>query len=301
MLFRSDFVPKTFGNNELRHTIAKALELKTLEHEKERRSSQLKTHLHFDRIIGNSTGMQAIYKRIEQINPTKESGTGKGLIARTIHENSDRKDQPFVVVNCGGIPDTLMENEFFGHVKGSFTGATGDKKGLFEAANKGTIFLDEIGELSTFRQVKPLRAVQETKFKPIGDTREIDVDVRIISATNKKLGKDISKLPSYAIDFLNKYSFIGNIRELENLIERSVALSSTNIILPESLTISTHKHRRWIEGVQTDRFDLDDILAKIESSYQEKAMELAGGNKKKAVNYLSLSMRSMRYRLDKAT
>lgn len=312
-----DFVPKTFGNNELRHTIAKALELKTLEHEKERRSSELETHLHFDRIIGNSTGMQAIYKRIEQISPTKtnvlvtgENGTGKELIARTIHENSDRKDQPFVVVNCGGIPETLMEREFFGHVKGSFTGATGDKKGLFEAANKGTIFLDETGELSTFLQVKLLRAVQETKFKPIGDTREIDMDVWIISATNKKLGKDISKLSSYAIDFLNKYSFIGNVRELENLIERSVALSSTNIILPESLTISTHKRRRWIEGVQTNRFDLedvsagvdlDDILAKIESSYQEKAMELAGGNKKKAAYYLNLSMRSMRYRLDKAT
>lgn len=346
-----DFVPKPFDNNELRQTIAKALELKTLEHEKEIRSSELKSHLHFGRIIGNSTGMQAIYKRIEQIGPTKtnvlvtgESGTGKELIARAIHENSDRKDQPFVVVNCGGIPDTLMESEFFGHVKGSFTGAISDKQGLFEAANKGTIFLDEIGELSTFLQVKLLRAVQETRFKPVGGTREIDVDVRIISATNKKLeqevidgnfredlffrlnvipikvlplrdrkgdiellaahfaekyskklNKDITKLSSYAIDFLNKYSFPGNVRELENLIERSVALSSTNIILPESLTISTHKRRRWIEGVKEERFDLedvasgvdlDDVLAKIESAYLEKAMELAGGNKKKRQNIL---------------
>jgi len=359
-----DFVPKPFDNNELRQTIAKALELKTLEHEKKIRSSELKTHLHFDRIIGNSTGMQAIYKRIEQIGPTKtnvlvtgESGTGKELIARAIHENSDRKDQPFVVVNCGGIPDTLMESEFFGHVKGSFTGAISDKQGLFEAANKGTIFLDEIGELSTFLQVKLLRAVQETRFKPVGGTKEIDVDVRIISATNKKLeqevidgnfredlffrlnvipikvpplrdrkgdiellaahfaekyseklGKDITKLSSYAIDFLNKYSFPGNVRELENLIERSVALSSTNIILPESLTISTHKRRRWVEGVKEERFDLEDvasgvdldhILGKIESAYLVKAMELAGGNKKKAADYLTLSMRSMRYRLDK--
>ena len=360
-----DFVPKPFDNTELRDTIAKALELQTLEHEKEHRSSELQSQVHFGSIIGSSPGMQAIYKRIQQIGPTKtnvlitgESGTGKELIARAIHDNSDRREQPFVVVNCGGIPDTLMESEFFGHVKGSFTGATGDKQGLFEAANNGTIFLDEIGELSTFLQVKLLRAVQETRFKPVGGTREIEVDVRIISATNKKLeqevidgnfredlffrlnvipikvpplrnrqgdiellaahfvekyskkmGKDITKLSSYAIDFLNKYSFPGNVRELENLIERSVALSSTNIILPESLTISTHKRRRWIEGVKGERFDLEDVasgvdldavLAKIESAYLEKAMELAGGNKKKAAEFLNLSMRSMRYRLDKA-
>ena len=359
-----DFVPKPFDNNELRATIAKALELKTLEHEKERRSTELRDHLHFNRIIGNSPGMKAIYERIRQIGPTKtnvlisgESGTGKELIARAIHENSDRKDHPFVVVNCGGIPDTLMESEFFGHVKGSFTGAIADKQGLFEAANKGTIFLDEIGELSTFLQVKLLRAVQETKFKPVGGTNEIEVDVRIISATNKnleqevidgnfredlffrlnvipikvpplrerkgdieilsthfaekyskKLKKDFIKLSSYAIDFLNKYSFPGNVRELENLIERSVALSSTNIILPESLTISTHKRRNWIEGVREGQFnlndvasgvDLDHILATIEAAYLKKAMELSGGNKKTAAEYLNLSLRSMRYRYDK--
>lgn len=359
-----DFVPKPFDNNELCTTISRAMALLTLDQEKAHRSTELKSHLHFNRIIGNSPGMQAIYRRIRQIGPTKtnvlitgESGTGKELIARAIHDNSERKDNPFVVVNCGGIPDTLMESEFFGHVKGSFTGAVADKQGLFEAANKGTIFLDEIGELSTFLQVKLLRAVQETSFKPVGSTREINVDVRIISATNKKLeqevidgnfredlffrlnvipikvpplrerkgdvellaahfvekyskklGKDISKLSSYAIDFLNKYSFPGNVRELENLIERSVALSSTNIILPESLTISTHKRRRWVEGVKGERFDLEDvrsgvdldeILAKIETAYLEKAMEVAAGNKKKASEYLNLSMRSMRYRLDK--
>jgi len=292
-----DFVPKPFDNIELKQTIKRALELKTLDQEKERTSTEVRDNLYFNRIIGKSPGMHAIYKRIEQISSTKtnvlisgESGTGKELIARAIHENSDRKDKPFVVVNCGGIPDTLMESEFFGHVKGSFTGATGDKKGLFEASHQGTIFLDEIGELSTFLQVKLLRAVQETFVKPVGGTKEIKVDTRIISATNKKLeqevidgnfredlffrlnvipikvpplrdrkgdveilskhfaekyskkmDKDIVKLSSYAIDFLNKYSFPGNVRELENLIERSVALSSTNIILPESLTISIKK------------------------------------------------------------
>jgi len=360
-----DFVPKPFDNNELRATIARALELKTLDQEKEQRSFELKDHLHFGRIIGNSPGMQAIYQRIRQIGPTKtnvlvtgESGTGKELIARAIHENSDRRDKPFVVVNCGGIPDTLMESEFFGHVRGSFTGAVSDKQGLFEAANHGTIFLDEIGELSTFLQVKLLRAVQETRFKPVGGTEEIEVNVRIISATNKKLeeevidgnfredlffrlnvipikvpplrdrkgdiellsahfaekyskklGKDIVKLSSYAIDFLNKYTFPGNVRELENLIERSVALSSTNIILPESLTISIHKKRRWIEGIKGARFDLDDvqngvdldnILATIESAYLKKAMEISGGNKKTAADLLGLTLRSMRYRLNKS-
>ncbi|SDT99468.1 sigma-54-dependent transcriptional regulator [Desulfobacula phenolica] len=359
-----DFVPKPFDNTELKHTIQKALELKTIDQEKDRTSSELRDNMHFERIIGKSPGMMAIYKLIEQISSTKtnvlitgESGTGKELIARAIHENSDRKNNPFVVVNCGGIPDTLIESEFFGHVKGSFTGAVSDKQGLFEAANLGTIFLDEIGELSPILQVKLLRAVQETSFKPVGGTKDIDVDVRIISATNKKLEqevidgnfredlffrlnvipikvpplrdrkgdvallakhfvgkysqkmkKDIVKLSSYAIDFLNSYSFPGNVRELENLIERSVALSSTNIILPESLTISMHKKRRWVEGIKDQRFDLDDveqgvdldkILSTIEHSYLKKAMELAGGNKNKAAEYLNLSLRSMRYRLDK--
>ncbi len=359
-----DFVPKPFDNNELCATIERALDLLTLDQEKAHRSSELKSHLHFNRIIGNSPGMKAIYKRIRHIGPTKtnvlvtgESGTGKELIARAIHEHSDRKDKPFVVVNCGGIPDTLMESEFFGHVKGAFTGAVADKQGLFDAANSGTIFLDEIGELSTFLQVKLLRAVQETRFKPVGGTREISVDVRIISATNKKLeqevidgnfredlffrlnvipikvpplrdrkgdiellashfvekfsaklGKDIVKLSSYAIDFLNQYSFPGNVRELENLIERSVALSSTNIILPESLTISSHKRRRWIEGIRGSRYDLEDvasgvdldkIMADVEGSYIKKAMEIAQGNKSKAADLLNLSLRSFRYRLDK--
>ncbi len=359
-----DFVPKPFDNNELTHTIKKALEIKTLDHEKDRTSTELQDNMYFNRIIGKSPGMLAIYKTIEQISVTKtnvlitgESGTGKELIARAIHENSDRKDNPFVVVNCGGIPDALMESEFFGHVKGSFTGAISDKKGLFEAAHQGTIFLDEIGELSTFLQVKLLRTVQDTFVKPVGGTKEIKVDIRIISATNKnleqeviegnfredlffrlnvipikvpplrdrkgdleilskhfaekyakKMGKDFVKLSSYAIDFLNRYSFPGNVRELENLIERSVALSSTNIILPESLTISMHKKRRWIEGIKGKRFDLDDveqgvdldeILSVIEQAYIEKAMKIAGGNKTRAADYLNLSLRSMRYRLEK--
>ncbi len=358
-----DYVPKPFNNEELKQTIANALNLKTVEHEKENLDHELKKNLHFGNMVGNSPQMLKIYKMIRQVAKTKtnilvsgKSGTGKEFIARAIHEQSERKDRPFVVVNCGGIPETLMESELFGHKKGAFTGATQDKKGLFEIAHKGTIFLDEIGELNLPLQVKLLRAVQERVFKSVGGTQDIIVDIRIISATNKNLeeeviagrfredlfyrlnvieikvpplkerkgdlkaltqyflekyasemGKTITKMSSYAVTLLQKYDFPGNVRELENIIERSVALSTTNILLPESLSISTHK-RRWIEGVNGQRFDLedvahgvnlDDIMEKIESAYVQKAFECGNGNKQKAAQLLGISFRSLRYRFDK--
>ena len=358
-----DYVPKPFDKDELMQTVAKALDLKTIEHEKELLDDQLKENLHFGVLIGNSPAMTHIYKLIIQVAKTKtnilitgESGTGKELIAQSIHKESDRINDPFVVINCGGIPETLMESELFGHKKGSFTGATQDKKGLFEVAHKGTIFLDEIGELSLPIQVKLLRAVQEKVFKPVGGNEDISVDIRIISATNKELekeviagnfredlfyrlnvieirvpplrerktdlrilaqhflekyskemGKEISKFSSYAIDLLNKYDFPGNIRELENLLERSVALATTNIILPDSLALSLHK-RRWIEGFKDRRFDLDevsrgvlldDILEDIERGYLNKALDCSKGSKNKAAELLGVSFRSLRYRLDK--
>jgi two-component system response regulator PilR (NtrC family) len=358
-----DYVPKPFDNEELKQTIAKALDLKTLEHEKQIIDDEMKQNLHFDVIVGNSPVMLHIYKMIRQVAPTRtnvlitgESGTGKELIARAIHNESDRKAKPFVVINCGGIPETLLESELFGHKKGSFTGATNDKKGLFEIADKGTIFLDEIGELSMPIQVKLLRAIQERTFKAVGGNEDIVVDIRIIAATNKQLEKEviagnfredlfyrlnvieiklpplrerkgdlralaqhfldkyardmnkkITKISAYAIDLLNKYDFPGNIRELENLMERSVALSTTNILLPDSLALSIHK-RRWIEGVKDRRFDLDEvahgvsldsILEEIERAYMLKALEVANGNKNKAAELLGISFRSLRYRLDK--
>jgi two-component system response regulator PilR (NtrC family) len=358
-----DYVPKPFDKDELLQTVAKALDIKTIEHEKELLDSQLKENLHFSLLVGSSPAMRHIYKLILQVAKTKtnvlitgESGTGKELIAKAVHQESDRSDQPLVVINCGGIPETLMESELFGHKKGSFTGATSDKKGLFEEAHKGTIFLDEIGELSLPIQVKLLRAVQEKVFKAVGGNEDISVDIRILSATNKNLekeviagnfredlfyrlnvieirvpplrerkadlrplaqyflekysremGKEITKFSSYAIDMLNKYDFPGNIRELENLLERSVALSTTNIILPDSLALSIHK-RRWIEGFKGRRFDLDEvsrgvsldiILEEIESAYLKKALDCSNGNKNKAAELLGISFRSMRYRLDK--
>ncbi len=358
-----DYVPKPFENEELIQTIANALALKTIEHEKEFLDDELKKTLHFGKIVGNSPAIINVYKMIDQVAKTRtnilitgESGTGKELIARAIHDQSDRHDKPFVVINCSGIPETLMESELFGHKKGAFTGATQDKEGLFKIADKGTVFLDEVGEISIFMQVKLLRAVQERVFKAVGGNEDISVDIRFISATNKELekevisgrfrddlfyrlnvieiklpplrerksdlrilaqhflekysremGKEISKISSYAIDMLNKYDFPGNIRELENLIERSVALSSTNIILPDSLALSFHK-RRWIEGVKDRRFDLDEvkkgvsldtILSEIERAYLEKALEYSNGNKQKAADLLGIRYHTLWHRLNK--
>lgn len=358
-----DYVPKPFDNEELKQTIKNSLDIKTIEHEKEILDSELKKNLHFGMIVGNSPRMLHIYDMVRQVAKTKtnilisgESGTGKELIARAIHEQSNRRDGHFVAINCGGIPETLIESELFGHKKGSFTGATQDNKGLFKIADKGTVFLDEIGEFSLSIQVKLLRVIQEKAFKEVGGNEDISVDIRIISATNKNLeeeviagnfredlfyrlnvieikmpplrerkndlralaqhflekyskeiGKEITKISSYAIDLLQKYDFPGNIRELENLLERSVALSNTNIILPESLAISIHK-RRWIEGIKDKRFDLDEvsrgvsldaILEKIERAYIEKALDCSDGNKNKAASLLGINLRSLRYRFEK--
>ncbi len=358
-----DYVPKPFDNEELKQTVKSALEMRTLDQEKKAINVDRDQTLHFGKIVGNSPRMLHIYDMIRQVAKTKtnilitgESGTGKELIARAIHEQSGRKENPFVVINCGSIPETLMESEFFGHKKGAFTGASDNKKGLFEVADQGTVFLDEIGELTTSFQVKLLRAVQEKVFKRVGDTQDISVDIRFISATNKDLnkeiiggrfredlfyrlnvieikipplrertgdlkplaqffldkyskemGKEITKISSYAIELLKKYDFPGNIRELENLLERSVALTSTNILLPDSLELSIYK-KRWIEGVKDRRFDLDEvahgvsvdtILAEIESAYLEKALDITQGNKHAAAKLLGITFRSIRYRLDK--
>ncbi len=358
-----DYLPKPFDNNELKQAIAKALDVKTLDAEKKRLDSDLKKNLHFGRIVGNSPKMMMIYDMIRQVAKTRtnvlitgESGTGKELIARAIHEQSERRDKPFMAINCGGIPETLMESELFGHKKGAFTGAATDKKGLFELAHNGTLFLDEIGEMNLPVQVKLLRAVQEKVFKRVGDGEDISVDLRIISATNRNLeeeviaqrfredlfyrlnvieiripplrerkedlrilaqhfldkysrqmGKEITKISSYAINLLEKYDFPGNIRELENLLERSAALTNTNIILPDSLALSLHKRKRTEDDtdrlINLDAVDqgvsLDTILGEVERVYIRKALEISGGRKNKAADLLGINLRSLRYRLGK--
>ena len=244
-------------------------------------------------MIGTNREMLKIFATIKKVSDTLanililgESGTGKELVARAIHENSSRSKMPFIAINSGGIPENLLESELFGYMKGSFTGAYADRPGFFEMARGGTIFLDEIGELSPVLQVKLLRVVQEKTFRRIGGAEDIKVDVRIISATNQNLeervkkgefredlyyrlnvipifipplrerredipllinnfiekyaqmfGKEIRNISSYAMELLMNYDFPGNIRELENIIERSVAMESSNIILPENLTL----------------------------------------------------------------
>jgi two-component system response regulator PilR (NtrC family) len=288
-----------------------------------------------------------------------ESGTGKELIARAIHYNGPLKDKPFVTVNCGAIPENLMESEMFGHKKGSFTGAIADKKGLFEVANGGTIFLDELGELPLTMQVKLLRVIQEGTFKRVGGTEDVTVDVRIISATNKNLDvevkasrfredlfyrmnviqihcpplrerkEDIQMLASHflerfssalgigvkrisgeAMEVLKRYHYPGNVRELENVIERTVALEPGSVILPESLPRHLLDVQQSPSGVGpldankieiTDEsgIDLERLTAEFERTLLTKALQQTGGIKKKAARLLNISFRSMRYRVDK--
>ncbi len=358
-----DYIPKPFNVDEVKQTIRNALERKTLEHEKEILNAELKETYHFGHIVGNSPPMMKIYNEIKQVADTRsnvlitgESGTGKELIARAIHENSARKDKPFTVIHCGGIPDTLMESELFGHRKGAFTGAVDNKKGLFKVSDTGSVFLDEIAELTPAIQVKLLRVVQERAFKPVGETEDVNVDIRIISATNKNLeneviagnfredlfyrlnvihidvpplrqrqedlpalaqhflekfskemGKSIQKLSSYALSMLARYDFPGNVRELENMIERSVSTATTNIILPDSLALSTYKRTRKTADeikplpvdIASSDFDLDAVLAGVEQGYLLKALEMSGGVKQKAAELLGISFRSFRYRLEK--
>jgi two-component system response regulator PilR (NtrC family) len=286
---------------------------------------------------------------------TGESGTGKELIARAIHYNGPLKEKPFVTVNCGAIPENLMESEMFGHKKGSFTGAIADKKGLFEVANTGTIFLDELGELPLQMQVKLLRVIQEGTFKRVGSTEDVQVDVRIISATNKNLEnevkggnfredlfyrlnviqiqspplrerkEDIVMLATHflekfsktlnsqvrgiskeAMDVIKNYNYPGNVRELENIIERTVALEAGTTILPESLpkqllevqpAIGLDAHKIEIDAAKG--IELEKLTSEFEKALLMKALEQTGGIKKRAAKLLNISFRSMRYRVDK--
>ncbi|MEW5737202.1 MAG: sigma-54 dependent transcriptional regulator [Thermodesulfobacteriota bacterium] len=359
-----DYIPKPFDNDELKRTIQNALERQTLEKEKRFLDEELKQTSHFGRIVGNSPAMLRVYDVIRHAAPTRtnilitgESGTGKEIIARAIHEQSPRADKPFMIIHCGGIPESLMESELFGHARGSFTGATHDKKGLFEAGNGGTVFLDEVGELSAAIQVKLLRVIQERTFKPVGAIQDIAVDIRLVSATNRNLeeevikgrfredlfyrlnvievkapplrergedlrllaqhflekyaremGKKIDKLSSYAVDLLMRYDFPGNVRELENIIERSVALSTTNIILPDSLALSTHRKSKMgpdqkvlerVIQIPPGGVELDQLLSDVEKVCVDKAMDMAGGVKHKAAKLLGISLDSFRYRYDK--
>ena len=354
-----DYLPKPFRIDEIKKVIREALDSR--KHDRDE-SKVTKDILHFGLLVGESPQMYKVYEMIKKVASTPsnilltgESGTGKELVARAIHRESNRKDGPFVAVNCGGMPESLMESELFGYKKGAFTGATSTKPGLVEAAKGGTLFLDEIGELSTPLQVKLLRLIQEKTYKMVGGTEDIKADVRFISATNQDLeskvidgsfredlfyrlnviniripplrdrtgdipllaqyflekysrlfGKEIKKISTYALDILKDYNFPGNVRELENIIERSVALESSNIVLPDSLTLSAYKKKKTTELIDPGQIvlpreglKLDDLLSSIEKELLTQALTITRGAKQKAAELLGISFRSFRYRLKK--
>ena len=354
-----DYIPKPFKIIDFKRIIKDALQSKK-EAPSGEGADQSKSLYHFGCLIGESPQMKKVYDLIERVAQTKtnilisgESGTGKELVAGAIHRQSPRKDKPFVVINCAGIPENLIESELFGYKKGAFTGAISDKVGLFDAAHGGTVFFDEVGELPAAIQVKLLRVIQERTFTAVGGTEEKIVDVRFISATNKdlegevvdrrfredlffrlnviqvsmpplkerdgdlpllaqyfleeysrELEKDVKKISAYAMEILSQYSFPGNVRELENIIERSVALETSNIVLPESLTLSNFKREQTREerrqrDITPDGIKLDEVIAEIERDYIIRAMEMANGSKQKAAELLGVSYEKLRRRLVK--
>jgi two-component system response regulator PilR (NtrC family) len=352
-----DYLEKDFSMEDLKSAVKGALSNKGISEKEAVFMKDVKNAVSFGDMIGKSKSMLKVYSVIKKVADTTasvlitgESGTGKELVARAIHENSPRKNKPFVVINCGGIPENLLESELFGYMKGSFSGAFTDKPGLFEAAHNGTVFLDEVGELSSFLQVKLLRAVQEKTFRRIGGMCDIRVDARIISATNqnleekirnadfredlyyrlnvisikvpplrerkedipalaeyfmkkysKEFGKEIKNISSYGLRLLAEYPFPGNIRELENIIERSVAMEAGNIILPENLVMldTFEKDLGVLDDIPDEGIDLNGKMAEIEKTLIEKALQKTAGSKTKAAEFLGVTLDSLRYRLEK--
>lgn len=356
-----DYLTKPFKIDEVRLNVSNALRSQNLEVENRTLKKELKKEYSFQSMVGNSESMHRIYDLIKRVSQTPtnvlitgESGTGKEVVAKAIHYNGPLKDKPFVTINCGAIPENLMESEMFGHKKGSFTGAIVDKTGLFEVADGGTLFLDEVGELPLAIQVKLLRSIQERIIRRVGATDDIKIDVRIIAATNRdleemvkegtfrqdlfyrlnviniktpslrerkddipllanhflrkyneRLNKTISGISVEAMENLKKYDYPGNVRELENVIERTVALEGGATILPESLPpfVNTPVGRKMASSheieIGDDGVDLDKVMGQIEKELLIKAIHAAGGVKKKASKLLHITFRSMRYRVEK--
>ncbi|HEY7801658.1 MAG TPA: sigma-54 dependent transcriptional regulator, partial [Dehalococcoidia bacterium] len=346
-----DYLSKPFDVDELKLVVRHALEKRQLQQENVLLKRALQSTHRFADIVGRSEPMLEVFKLIETVAPTNstilitgESGTGKELAARAIHVHSLRRDRPFVAINCGALPETLLESELFGHMRGAFTGAALNKKGLLEVAERGTIFLDEIGEMSPMMQVKLLRVLQERRFRRLGGTEEVEADIRVIAATNQDLahmvaegkfredlfyrinvipvhlpplrerredipllaehflekyreqmGKAIAGITQDACALLETYHWPGNIRELENVLERAVALETTPAILPESLP--PHIRGEAVVEVAGGRslalpasgFDLEEHVQQIERDYIAQALQRAGGVQVKAAELLGMS------------
>lgn len=355
-----DYITKPFKVEEIKLIIKNALEKKNLQTENILLKQVVRDRYHFGNIIGQSPKMVALYDLLEKVSPTKtnilitgESGTGKELVAKAIHYNSPRKEKPFVTLNCGAIPESLIESELFGHMRGAFTDAIATKKGLFEVADEGTIFLDEISELPLLMQVKLLRVLQDKEFKRVGGTEDIRVDVRIISATNKdlegavreklfredlfyrlnviqiklpplrerredipllahhflkkyseELNKNILKISPETLQLLLRYEYPGNVRELQNIIERAVALEGTQELMAVNLNSYLSEQPLLKKGaididLPNEGIDLEKIVEELERTLLLKALDRTRGIKKKAAELLHINFRSMRYRLEK--
>jgi two-component system response regulator PilR (NtrC family) len=356
------YVEKPFDLDEIKVVVRKTFEQRQLVEENEGLKVQnrdlraeLKGKHDFGSLVGRSLKMRQILELIERVAATGstimisgESGTGKELIARAIHFNSGRGDKPFVSINCGALPDELLESELFGHVKGAFTGATANKQGLFEVASGGTIFLDEIGETTPAMQIKLLRVLQERRIRRVGGTEETDVDVRVITATNQDLermvqekqfredlyyrinvipirmpslrekredipalaehflekyreliGKPIHAISRAAMECLESYEWPGNVRQLENVIERAVALEAGDTIEPESLPpeIRTGSGLPGAPEIALpdSGIDLDRHLEELRRLHMIEAMERCGGVQTRAAEMLGMTFRSFRY------
>jgi DNA-binding NtrC family response regulator len=342
----SDFIAKPFQFDELLHVLRKALEQRRLASENAYLRSQLEERYQFGGILGRSRPMQALFQLLETVARasstiliTGETGTGKEVVARAIHHNSPRRANRFVALNCSAIPETLLEAELFGHVRGAFTGAVGTRQGRFEQAHKGTLFLDEVGTMSTALQMKLLRALQEREFERVGDNQTIKVDVRVIAATNSELARMVQDgsfredlyyrlnvinvqlpplrerrddIPVLAKHFLGRfatapqahlsqsamrslmaYAWPGNVRQLENAIERAVALSGgrTEIeatdLPPELHGAPPPAPTPFVEFPE-DGLDLPTYLGSIERDLIYRALDRTRGNRNKAAELLRI-------------
>ena len=356
-----DYLTKPFLVDEVQLIIRNALEKRRLTTENMLLKREMASQSSFAQLVGQSEAMQKVFEVVRKVADSKsnvlicgESGTGKELVARAIHYNSVRSASPFVAVNCSAVPETLLESELFGHMKGSFTGAIANKAGLFEIADGGTIFLDEIGDTTPTIQVKLLRVIQEREFRRVGGSQDVKVDVRVVAATNKDLEKAVAdgsfredlyyrldvipiRLPPLrmrtgdipllvnhflerfakesgkpkpvfspdAMHVLLEHEWRGNVRELENLIERVVAFSMDGPVTDVDVRGWLHRPTAPppVQGMPLDLtddgVDLEGLINGIEKDLLLKALERSKWVKKKAARMLRLNTRSFRYRLEK--
>jgi two-component system NtrC family response regulator len=353
-----DYITKPFDNEELLLSLKKAVSFARTQQENLRLRAQLQEHFGEDNIIGRGKAMQHVLSMVHRAAPSKstvlisgESGTGKELIARAIHNASPRKDEPFVSVNCAALNSGVLESELFGHEKGSFTGATAQRKGRFEQANKGTLFLDEIGEINADTQVKLLRVLQERTFERVGGVDPIEVDIRVVAATNKDLAaeveagrfredlfyrlnvvsiempplrerrEDIPVLAAFflekfskennaalkgfsasAMDYLTSYEWPGNVRQLENVIERCTVLAMGETLdaedLPPEIKDEESQYKSAVDLLPV-KLDLADTMEKIEGALVRRALVRGDFVQVKAAELLSISKSLLQYKMKK--